>query len=372
MTADASEFSADFPRTLRALEEGRAQGWHLGAQVYIRARDRAPVDWAWGERRPGEAMTTDTLMLWLSAGKPLTALAIAQQWEAGRVDLDAPVTEHIPEFGAEGKGAITPRHLLTHTGGLRTAENLAEALPWDQTIQAICHAPLEPNWQPGVSAAYNPHASWFVLAEIVRRVDGRAFAHYVREEILLPLGLADSWLGMPPVEYQRYGPRIGTTYRAFPGPPVPHPTWDSESACSQCRPGSNARGPISQLGRLYEALLAGGGGIVKPDTAREFTRPWRTGVYDQTFRHVIDMGLGFILNSRRHGPDTVPYGYGPCASEGTFGHSGSQCACAFADPERGLVVAWAFNGLPGEPRHQRRQRAMNAAICEDLGLAETH
>ncbi len=122
------------------------------------------------------------------------------------------------------------------------------------------------------------------------------------------------------------------------------------------------------LARLYEALLDGGRGVVRPETVREFTRRQRTGLFDLTFRHAIDFGLGFILHSNRPGADLAPYGYGPHASEETYGHSGSQCSCGFADPARGLAVAWICNGLPGEPRHQRRQRAINAAIYEDLGF----
>jgi len=71
----------------------------------------------------------------------------------------------------------------------------------------------------------------------------------------------------------------------------------------------------------------------------------------------------------RYGPDTVPYGYGPHCSPRTFGHGGSQCSIGFCDPEHCLVVAWVCNGRCGEGRHQRRNRAINTAIYEDLGLA---
>lgn len=360
-----------FPRSLAILDDGARQQTHLGVQLYVSLRGTVLIHRAFGERRPGEPLTVDTLSLWLSAGKPLTALAIAQQWERGRLDLDAPVSRYLPEFGTAGKSRITVRHLLTHTGGFRPADTLPETLPWDTMLQATCRTPLEPGWVPGVTAGYHLQGSWYVLAEIVQRLDGRVFPHYLRDEILLPLGLRDSWIGMPPATYAAYGPRIGPTYLAFPHPIAPHPTWDSAAACTACRPGGNARGPVHELGRFYEALLEGGRGIVRPATLREFVRRQRVGVFDQTFRHVVDVGLGFVLNSSHHGLDTVPYGYGRHASEETFGHSGSQSACAFADPVRGLVVAWVFNGQPGEPRHQRRQRALNTALYEDLRL-ETH
>ena len=61
-----------------------------------------------------------------------------------------------------------------------------------------------------------------------------------------------------------------------------------------------------------------------------------------------------------------PYGYGPLCSEGTFGHSGAQSSCAFADPAHDLVVVWICNGLPGELRHQERARAINQAVYQDI------
>src|SRR5439155_20765241 len=118
-------------------------------------------------------------------------------------------------------------------------------------------------------------------------------------------------------------------------------------------------GPVRELGRFYEMLLGhgtlNGRTILKSQTVEALTARHRTGMYDQTFGHVIDWGLGFLLNSRMWGHD-APYQYGPHASPRTFGHSGSQSSTAFADPEHGLAVAVAFNGMPGEASHQQRMR----------------
>jgi len=88
----------------------------------------------------------------------------------------------------------------------------------------------------------------------------------------------------------------------------------------------------------------------KPETVRALTSRQRIGMYDQTFRHVIDWGLGFIINSNRYGADTVPYGFGVDAGESTFGHNGFQSSTACADPEHQLVVAVVCNGTPGMRR----------------------
>jgi CubicO group peptidase (beta-lactamase class C family) len=73
-------------------------------------------------------------------------------------------------------------------------------------------------------------------------------------------------------------------------------------------------------------------------------------------------------SSHRYGADTVPNGYRQYSSPRTFGHGGSQSSVAFADPDRKLVVAVVFNGMPGEARHDARMRAFLAALYKDLGL----
>ncbi|HEX4498044.1 MAG TPA: serine hydrolase, partial [Thermoanaerobaculia bacterium] len=128
-----------------------------------------------------------------------------------------------------------------------------------------------------------------------------------------------------------------------------------------------------ELGRFYEMLLGRGSRqgqrLLLPQTVEAFTSPHRVGMVDATFKHVLDWGLGFIVNSIQYGAETVPYGYGHHASARTFGHSGYRSSAGFADPERGLAVALAFNGTPAADAHERRVRAVLDALYEDLGLS---
>jgi CubicO group peptidase (beta-lactamase class C family) len=148
---------------------------------------------------------------------------------------------------------------------------------------------------------------------------------------------------------------------------------DTERHAAAARPSGGGRGPARELGRFYDILLAGGtlNGVrlLSPQTVEAMTARHRAGIRDETFKHVIDWGLGFIINSNQYGPNSVPYGYGPHASPRTFGHSGSQSSSAFADPENRLVVVCVCNGMPGEPAHQSRMRAIHTAVYKDLRLA---
>src|SRR5512143_2801520 len=100
------------------LEQGISDGTQIGAQLYVSQGGEAYADVALGDARPGVAMTTDSMMVWFSMTKAVTAVAVAQQWQGGALDGDDRVVDYIPEFGAQGKDTITLRHLLTHTAGI--------------------------------------------------------------------------------------------------------------------------------------------------------------------------------------------------------------------------------------------------------------
>jgi CubicO group peptidase (beta-lactamase class C family) len=313
-------------------------------------------------------------MLWLSSTKPVGAVALAQLWERGRLELDDPVAKRVPEFGVQGKERITLRHLLTHTAGIRMLDVGWPERSWEEIVARICAMRPEPRWIPGEKAGYHTASSWFVLGEVIRRVDGRPFERYVREEVFEPLGMVDSWVGMPPERYLFYKAegRLGATWNTE-GTDLKDHGWDTEERCVRPNPGGNGYGPMRELGRFYEMLLARGTGngrrILLPQTVEALTARHRAGMVDATFKHVLDWGLGFIVSSVQYGSETVPYGYGHHASSRTFGHSGYRSSTGFADPERGLVVALGLNGTPSNERHEGRVRSVLDAIYQDLGLA---
>ncbi len=356
-----------FQKTVAVLERGIEQKLHRGAQVFVSLEGRSLADFALGEVRPGESLRTDHLLVWLSSTKPVTAIALGQWVERRELDWDDLVVRYLPEFGKNGKESITIRHLLTHTGGFRSADSLWNPESWEQNIARICDAPLEPRWIPGQKAGYHTSSSWFILGEILQRISKVTFSEYARKQIFEPLGMENCWIGMPESRYYEYGEKIGVMYQSE-NDLAPHPNLDTAFGCTICRPASNGRGPIRELARLYEVIRNEGEGILKPETIRDLTFRHRTGLYDNTFRQTIDWGLGFIHDSKQYEGGHLVYGYGPHASRDTFGHSGSQSSSAYLDRTRGLVVAWVCNGMPGELMHQKRALELNAAIYEDAGL----
>lgn len=353
------------PRTEAVIADGMVQGLHIGAQVYVSQGGKPVADAGIGDARPGAPMDADSMMIWWSATKPVAAIAIGQLWERGLLDIEDRVLRHIPEFGTKGKEPVTLRHLLTHTGGFRFADGRdAFVLGWDELIARICDAELEPGWVPGEKAGYHPSSSWYLLGEIVRRLDGRPFERYVREEIFEPLGMNDCWVGMPPERYREYGERIGIMHNTAGERPEPVPLVDGEAGCARCVPAGNGRGPMRELGRFYEMLLhrgaLGESRIVSPQTVTALTARHRTGLFDETFHAAVDWGLGFAIDT---------YIYGRHCSPRTFGHGGARSSAAYCDPEHGLVVAVVTNGMPVDSAHYPRFNKISTAIYEDLGLA---
>jgi len=362
------------PLTAAELERGLEAGLHSGGQIYVERVGEAVADAAFGQARPGEPMRRDHRMLWLSASKPWTATAIAQLWERGRLGLDDPVARHIPEFAAGGKQAVTIRHLLTHTSGIRMLETGWPDASWDEILARICARPLEPRWIPGRKAGYHLTSSWFVLGELVRRLDGRAIDLYLRQELFESLGADKCWLGMPSDVWASQRASIAPLFDTSSDAPR-ELGWTSERRLTHPSPGANGCGPVRELARLYLMLFAGGelGGrrLLGRQTVEAMVARHRVGLVDQTFRCRLDWGLGVIVDSSHYGDPEVPYGYGPHAGLRTFGHSGARSSVAFCDPDAGLVVALGLNGLPAEAAHRARASAILAALYQDLGLADS-
>lgn len=361
-----------FPRAAALIEQGIHDGFHMGAQLYVSIEGRLVGYEAFGEERPDHPMNPETILLWMSSVKPVTAVAVMQLCEKGLLDLDMRIADIIPEFGVGGKEAITLRHVLTHTGGFRGADTEWRDEAWDEAVQRVCAAPLEKGWIPGKKAAYHVDGAWYVLGELIERVATMRYADYLQKHVFAPARMTRAWIGMPPDVLDGEERKIGRMYVLKQGELLPHPFANTREARLHVRPAGNGRGPIRELARFYEDMLAGWlrdeSNVLSQESIRLMTGRQREGLFDETFQHKMDWGLGFMPDNNRYGADTVPYGFGKHCSASAFGHGGAQSSVGMADPEHELVVALAFNGMPGEPRHQKRIRHVMSALYEDLDL----
>jgi CubicO group peptidase (beta-lactamase class C family) len=369
-------------RTLAVLEAGMRANLQVGAQLHIALHGETIADLALGLAAVGKPMTPDSMMTWLSTSKIATSVLFARLWEEGLIGLDDPVAAHIPEFGVRGKDRVTLRQLWTHTCAMVHVEDKLFPVRYGQphaaNIALICASGLDRGRTPGRDAGYQTSTVTLLLAEIIARKRGRDFREVAREELFLPLGMTDSWLGMPPEMVDRYAGRLGKTFDTSGPEPQPDGSFapDAPHQLTQVMPGGNGRGPMRELARVLELLRRGGelGGVrlLTPQTVAAMTARHRCGLVDVSFEdQKLDWGLGLALDSRIHfGGAEHLYGYGPHASDRTFGHSGFRTTVAFCDPVADLVVACSWNGMVASDRiHSDRQNALCCAIYEDLGLA---
>ena len=176
---------------------------------------------AFGKRALGQdaPMTLDTVGLIASMTKALTSTAALQLLERGRLDLDGPAAQWLPELGQiqvlEGfdaagqprtrppKRPITLRHLLTHTAGF-SYEFLSEEIQKFQAAQGLkgvfscelaeLRTPLL--FDPGERWQYGINIDW--VGRVVEAISGQKLGVYLAQEVLGPLGMSDTAFRMTP------------------------------------------------------------------------------------------------------------------------------------------------------------------------------
>ncbi len=144
----------------------------------------------------GRAVTPQTPFILASASKPVTALAMMQLVEAGKVELDAPVQRYLPEFQVADPIAsqqITVRHLLQHTSGIpeQGCQNSRfGATTPEQFVAALRTIALDA--APGTRHIYCS-GNYNVLGRIIEVVSGQSYASYIEQHIFAPLQMHHSF-----------------------------------------------------------------------------------------------------------------------------------------------------------------------------------
>ncbi len=145
-------------------------------------------------------VNADTVFRIASMTKSFTAMAILKLRDQGKLSLDDPVFKYVPTltdlpYPTKDSPAITIRHLLTHS------EGFPEDNPWgdrqlaqsDEAMRNLMRSGIPFSNAPGVAFEYSNYG-FAILGQIVQAVARKPYADYLREEILLPLGMRDSTL----------------------------------------------------------------------------------------------------------------------------------------------------------------------------------
>jgi CubicO group peptidase (beta-lactamase class C family) len=331
--------------------------------VYYRGRLALDITDGYADTQHGHRVCSETLFSLFSGTKPFASVALLQQIERGRAALDDPVARHWPAFGRHGKAAVTLRHVLSHRGGFPTTP--AALIPprwgdWETAVGAIAAMPLD--HAPGTTSAYHHLTQQWVCAELVRRLDGRDYADYLRAEITGQLGMADTYVGLP-IDGE---PRVAKLH-ATDGTDA----WGLEilrimqplALHRATVPGASGVSTARDMARFYAAIAAGGAldgtRILRPETVAQMLAVEVDGDIDATFTVPVRRGLGFELGGlpdvRRHWP-------GATSTERTFWHGGFGSSICWGDADTGVAMAFLTNGVRRDEAGAIARRDLSDAV----------
>ncbi|WP_138904069.1 serine hydrolase domain-containing protein, partial [Streptomyces albidochromogenes] len=158
----------------------------------------------------GAPVGTDSLFQIGSVTKVWTATQLMLLAEQGRVTLDTPVAEILPEFRVSdprATAAITLRHLLTHTSGI-DGDLFLDTGRGDDCLRRYVEAcaDLEQTFPVGDSHSYC-NSGFVIAGRIIEQLTGTVWDQALREQICEPLGLTHTWT--LPEDVLRFGAAVG-------------------------------------------------------------------------------------------------------------------------------------------------------------------
>jgi CubicO group peptidase (beta-lactamase class C family) len=329
----------------------------VGASLAVYRHGICVVD-LWGGRADGaetQAWRRDTLVNLWSTTKAIAAMCVALLVERGRLHYADKVAEHWPDFAAAGKQDVTVAHVLSHQAGLPGfAEPTSIEDLFDQPLCAARLAAQAPLWEPGSANGYHAVTYGVLVAEIVRRVDGRSIGRFLADELAGPSG-ADFHIGLPAARGDDAAETIPPDRPADLGALDMNPAMAmalASPAMDPVRanaddwraaelPALNGHGSAQGIAKLYAALI--GGGLVSNATLDEMTRV----VADRP-----DLVIGFNPQWGMGVAHNANFMFGP--EPDAFGHSGWGGSFGCAHRPSGVAIGYALNHmgpeLVGDPR----------------------
>jgi CubicO group peptidase (beta-lactamase class C family) len=255
------------------------------------------------------AATPQTIYSICSISKLFTSIALMQLNEAGKVRLDDPIITYLPwatlEPAANG-GPVTVRGLLTHSSGIPRESEFPYwtgpdfAFPTREEIRAKI-ATTQSALYPAGSYLHYSNLALFLIGETVAAVSGKPYIEYAQANVLKPIGLDDTRIGMP---MELYGKRLAVGHGALKrdGTRDLLKPFDARGLA----PAAGYTSTVEDLGKFaswqFRLLRSGRANVLKASTLREMQRVqfmdpgWKT-----------SWGLGFAVE---HRDDHIYVGHG--------------------------------------------------------------
>jgi CubicO group peptidase (beta-lactamase class C family) len=343
LTTSNPSRTTDLQCEIDALVERATAARHVHALVLaVRSDDgRVDIGSAAGGAAPGDSYFV------ASIAKMFTATIVMQLSDEGRLELDSPIRNELPDVDLNGihthKGhdhsdRVTVRHLLQHTSGLpdyfagQLQDDLAQNRDRAYTLNDVLDvarandAEFPPGDRNGTRSSYCD-TNYQLLSTIIEQATGASLAENLETRITEPLGLTDTYL---------YDPGRAA------GRPAPLPLRHRDRLLSLPLTLSSERGAggiVSTAPDQVRFLRAfHGGELFAPSNLKQMQR-WN--------RIFFPLEYGYGLMRYRLPRVLTPFG----ASPELIGHSGVTGSFSFSAPAEGLHIAGTFNQLdkPSRP-----------------------
>ena len=274
--------------------------------------DDQHIVWARGfglaDAEANKSATADTLYRVGSVSKLFTDIAIMQLVEQGAIDIDAPITNYLPDFKPTNpfNNSITLRQMMAHRSGLVREPPVGHY--FDDTDPGVAKMVESLNrttlvYEPGTRTKYS-NAAVATVGYALQKKTGMPFEKWAQEKVLTPLGMVQSTFTTTPEVNKKLAKAVMWTYH---GREFPAPTFELGEAPAGCMYST-----VNDLARFLTVVFNGGktaaGPLVKPETLRQMLTPQFAQEGEKT-----GFGIGFSLGEldghKRVGHGGAIYGY---------------------------------------------------------------
>ena len=220
--------------------------------------DAVSASWGWADAAHTVPMTPQTVVDVASVTKVAvgtTAFLVAHA--KGLVDFDAPFTNYLAAYRAPLTRVVTVRNLMNHLSGFGEADGTGKRVYFSEDpVKMLDNVLAMPPAEPKKGVVAYACRNYVLLGQMLEQIAGCGVDEFVRREIFLPGGMADSSLGapLPSVARARLAQTIGTARPGEISDFVARPLWGAGVGTLNAGMFSTAE----DLARLLRTYLRGG------------------------------------------------------------------------------------------------------------------
>ena len=167
--------------------------------MYVEGEPVVDVWTGWSDPHGDVRWTADTGAMVFSASKGLASTVLHRLVDRGLLSYDVPIAAYWPDFGANGKSAITVRDMMAHRAGLSHLKGVSKDELLDHRLmeQRLAAAPVD---RLAGRSAYHAFTYGWLASGLARAITGAGMRELFRSELAHPLDTDGLHLGRPPAD----------------------------------------------------------------------------------------------------------------------------------------------------------------------------